>query len=271
MIEKNIDWNDLKLFLAVARQGGLSSAAKVSQRSPATLSRRMYELERSMARELFYRHDRGYTLTLDGQHLLSELTQIEHLIQQQTASVETPQPLVKISAGTWTTLALIKNLDHLAGSPSDIRLRFVSEEKKLAISHREVVIGFRNQRPTEASLVCRKLKRIEFAPYATQQAPDRWIKVIANTPSAQWVNNNIGNNPVCEVNSPRNSLDLALADKGIALLPTFIGEAHSSLQKIGEIIDELSHDQWLVTHHEDRYQPEVRRLIQRITHTWGQT
>jgi DNA-binding transcriptional LysR family regulator len=266
MNEKNIDWNDLKLFLAVAREGGLSAAAKSTQRSPATLGRRMYELERSMERELFIRHDRGYELTPEGKALLDELTLVEHQIHRQTTPVnQSARPLVKISAGTWTTLSLIKNLDMLAGSPPDILLRFVSAEKVLDISHREIVIGIRNQRPKEDSLVCRKLARVEFAPYATKSAPDSYIKVMADTPSARWVHNNTSSNDIaCEVNNPRNSLDLALEGKGIALLPTFIGDDQPQLQRVGNIIEELGHDQWLVTHHEDRYLPEVRKLIQRI-------
>jgi len=265
MSEKNVDWNDLKLFLAVAREGGLSAAAKITQRSPATLGRRMYDLERGMERELFIRHDRGYELTSAGKLLLEELTQVEYQIHQQIASVaQNSRPLVKISAGTWTTLSLIKNLDKLMDSPSDILLRFVSAEKVLDILHREVVIGIRNQRPKEESLVCRRLAHIEFAPYATKKAPQSWIKVIADTPSARWLNSTVGNNVVCEVNNPRNSLDLAIESKGIALLPTFIGDAQLQLHRVGNPIDELSHDQWLVTHHEDRYLPEVRQLIQRL-------
>lgn len=264
--EKSIDWNDLKLFLAVAREGGLSAAAKSTQRSPATLGRRMYELERKMERELFIRHDRGYELTPEGKSLLDELALVEHQIHRQTTPAnQNARPLVKISAGTWTTLSLIKNLDMLAGSPPDILLRFVSAEKVLDISHREIVIGIRNQRPKEDSLVCRKLARVEFAPYATKSAPDSYIKVIADTPSARWVQHNIASNDIAyEVNNPRNSLDLALENKGITLLPTFIGDNQTALQRVGNIVDELSHDQWLVTHHEDRYLPEVRRLIQRI-------
>jgi DNA-binding transcriptional LysR family regulator len=263
---KSLDWNDLKLFLAVAREGGLTAAAQSTQRSPATLGRRMYELERSMERELFIRHDRGYELTQEGKALLDELTLIEHQIHRQTTPAsQSSRPLVKISAGTWTTLSLIKNLDMLVGSPPDILLRFISAEKVLDISHREIVIGIRNQRPQEDSLVCRKLARVEFAPYATKSAPESYIKVMADTPSARWVQNNIGSNDIAyEVNSPRSSLDLALENKGVALLPTFIGDNQTALKRVGNIVEELGHDQWLVTHHEDRYLPEVRKLIQNI-------
>ena len=265
MNEMDIDWSDLSLYLAVAREGGLSAAAKITHRSPATLGRRMHRLEREMGRELFIRHDSGYEMTADGRELLQDLVEIEQRIAKLTAMPGSERrPLVKVSAGTWTTLALLSALDQITGSPSDLRLRFISEESVLQIPHREVVIGFRNQRPTTEGLAGRKLARVEFAPYAMTGAPSGWIKVMADTPSARWMDKTIGNDAICEVNTPRNSLDLALACKGTALLPTFIGDAYEQLQQTGSTVAELAHDQWLVTHQDDRNLPEVRRAIERL-------
>lgn len=259
------NWDDLHLFLAVARHGGLSPAARSTGRSAATLGRRMLALERAMGRELFVRHDRGYELTAQGRELLDDLTQIEGRIVRLTKPAQGGgRPLVKVSAGTWTTLALLERLDDLTGTPADIRLRFVSSETTLDISRREVLIGFRNARPTQDGLAGRKLSRVEFAPYATATAPDRWIKVLADTPSARWLDKTIGNDALCEVTAPRNSLDLALAGQGIAVLPTFVGDGQAGLQRHGDPIPELSHDQWIVTHDDDRHLPEVRRAIDRM-------
>ena len=265
MNETKIDWDDLHLFLAVAREGGLSPAAKVTQRSAATLGRRMLALERAMGRELFVRHDRGYEMTSEARKLLEELTEIEARIVRLTARPDAQErPLVKVSAGTWTTLALLEKLDEITGQPADIRLRFISAETTLDMPRREVVIGFRNRRPTEESLAGRNLSRVEFAPYARAGAPELWIKVLADTPSARWLDKMLGNDAVCEVNAPRNSLDLALAGKGIALLPTFIGDGQKGLKRAGGTIPELAHDQWIVTHQDDRHLPEVRRTIDRM-------
>jgi DNA-binding transcriptional LysR family regulator len=265
MNEMKLNWNDLQLFLAVAREGGLSAAAKSSQRSPATLGRRMHALERSIGKELFVRHDRGYELLQDGKKLLKELTAIESKIAALSVNdSKRNKPLVKISAGTWTTLFLIQNIDQFSDTIDDSRIRFISTEKILDISHREIVIGIRNSRPTDESLVCRKLKRVEFAPYSTKDAPAIWIKVLSDTPSGRWLDRFVGRNSICEVSVPRNSLDVALKGKGIALLPTFIGDEQPQLNRVGDIIDELGHDQWLVTHHEDRYLPESRTLISRL-------
>ncbi|WP_417409900.1 LysR family transcriptional regulator [Hoeflea sp.] len=265
MNETGAGWDDLHLFLAVAREGGLSPAARATGRSAATLGRRMLALERAMGRELFVRHDRGYELTAEARQLLDDLSEVEARIVRLTgAPADAGRRLVKVSAGSWTTLALLDSFDEITGTPADVRLRFISTESTLDISRREVVIGFRNRRPTEDGLAGRSVSRVEFAPYARPDAPQRWIKVLADTPSARWLGKMIGNDAVCEVSSPRNSLDLALAGKGIALLPTFIGDGQTSLRRSGAAIPELAHDQWIVTHQDDRHLPEVRRTIDRM-------
>lgn len=125
------------------------------------------------------RQDRGYDLTDDGEKLQTELSaldvQLDRLIQPPTQNV---QPLIKISAGTWSTLALLNNLDHLIGTPEDLRIRFVSTEAHMDISHRDVVIGIRNRPPDVPHLTQRKLARVHYAPYATLEAPHRWIRVL---------------------------------------------------------------------------------------------
>lgn len=265
MNEKTMDWADLNLFLAVAREGGLSPAARATGRSPATLGRRMLALERALGRELFVRHDRGYELTADGRDLREDLADVETRLNRLSAqSSREMAPLVKISAGSWTTLHLLGHLDALIGTPPDVRLRFVASEDQLDISHREVVIGLRNKRPTEDGLAGRKLARVEFAPYATTDAPDRWIKVVAETPSARWMDRKIGRDAICEVTAPRDSLALAVSGAGIALLPTFVGEQQTTLVRRGDTVPELAHDQWLVTHQEDRHLPEVRQVLRRL-------
>jgi DNA-binding transcriptional LysR family regulator len=265
MNEKIENWENLYLFIEVARAGGLSPASKVTGRSAATLGRRMIALERALKRDLFVRHDRGYALTAEGQKMHDELVEVEDRIARLTAPGEqTTQPVVKVSAGTWTTLALINRFDHIVGQPADIKLRFLSGETVRDMPHREVTIGFRNRRPTEPSLAGRKLVRVTFAPYAASGEPTHWIRVLADTPSARWLAKNIGDDAICEVNAPRNSLDLALSGKGIALLPTFIGDVQPTLQRRGPVIAALSHDQWIVTHQDDRHLPEVRRAIDRM-------
>ena len=265
-----VRWDDLSAFLAVARTGGLSAAARETGASAPTLGRRTRALERAVGRELFVRRTHGYELTEAGQEMLRDLEDVSGHIERITARPDGDDlPLVKLSAGTWTTLVLVRKSLELAGDPPDLRLRFLAAEDILSIGRREAAIGIRNRRPTEAGLAGRKLARVHFAAYAVPDAPQDWIRVQADTPSARWVAARAGGTTLHEVSHPRLALDLALAGAGRVVLPTFIGDGEPRMSRAGEPIEELSHDQWLVTHDDDRRLPEVRRAIDRVCRILG--
>ena len=60
------NWDDLRLFLAVAREQSLSGAGKLLRLDPATLGRRMARLEKTMQAVLFVKSPSGYALTEAG-------------------------------------------------------------------------------------------------------------------------------------------------------------------------------------------------------------
>jgi len=105
---------------------------------------------------------------------------------------------------------------------------------------------------------------VKFAIYARDETVQTWARVVGNTPSAKWVDVMARNKDTIEVTSPRNALDLALAGSARIVLPTFIGATVGGLKMMAAPIEELEHEQWLVTHHEDRFLPEVRKVIDRI-------
>ncbi len=260
-----VRWDDLSDFLAVARAGGLSAAAKDVASSAPTLGRRMRALERALSSELFVRRTHGYDLTEAGLVLMRELESVDGQIQRITDNPDTEDlPLVRVSAGTWTSLAIARRWHEMTGDPPDVRLRFVSSEAVMSIIRREISVAIRNQRPTEPGLAARKLARNEFAIYAAHRAPSHWLVPRIDTPSARWARERAGRGFCHEVSQPRLALDLALAGAGQVVLPTFIGDEERELERRSEAITELSHDSWLVAHTDDRYLPEIRRVIDRI-------
>lgn len=264
------DWNDLAAFLAIARHGGLSAAAREVRSSPPTLGRRMRALERTLGRELFVRRTHGYDLTAAGERLQRDLQSAETTIARATVPErENILPIVRIAAGTWTMFTLADMLPEITGKPRDLRVRLLQGEDVLSIPRREAAIGFRNRRPSDAGLAGRRLRPVAFAPYTTSKAPSEWIVVNADTPSARWVIDRCGDSVAAYVNTPRLALDLALKDMGRVLLPTFVGDGHTNLKRVGPEIEELAHDQWLVTHDEDRSLPEIRRALNRISEVFG--
>jgi DNA-binding transcriptional LysR family regulator len=263
MSETNFDWDDLRLFLAVARRGGLAAATASTGKSAPTLGRRILALERRLGCELFRRKARGYELTDEGQELLAKATALEDRIMPMVERRPGQAfPVIKISAGTWVTHVLCGAMAEIA-EPNRIRLRFVAAEEVADIGRREALIGVRNRRPEGAGLAGRRIGRIRFAIYGTRKSVRAWARVIGSTPSARWVKEQSREAEAIEVTDPRNALDLTLAGETRALLPLFIGRRFTALMQLSKPIEELDHDQWLVTHHEDRFISEVRRVIDR--------
>ena len=146
----------------------------------------MRALERALGSELFVRRTHGYELTAHGEDLRNALRPAEATIARATASAPSDAlPLVKIAAGTWTMLAIAGALTSIASDPRDLRVRLVQGEDVLSIPRREASIGFRSRRRAEAGLAASKLHPVAFAPFAMPDAPDRWIVVRADTPSAR--------------------------------------------------------------------------------------
>ncbi|MEI2808155.1 LysR family transcriptional regulator [Albidovulum sp.] len=74
------DWDDLRVFLAVARAESLSAAGRVLKLDPATVGRRVARLEEAMAARLFARSAQGYALTEEGQRLLAHAIRAEQAV-----------------------------------------------------------------------------------------------------------------------------------------------------------------------------------------------
>ena len=246
-----MNWDDLRLFLAVAREGGLAGAARQTATSAPTLGRRMLALETRLGAELFERHARGYRLTGEGVALLERAERAEAEIAPLSESDRLP--LVKISAGTWMTWFMCRNAARI--DCGKVRLRFISADHKLDIARREAVIGIRNARPDQIGLAGRKVGEVGFAVYGARRAP--WAAVLGPTPSAGWVAAKRG--PKIEVSHARSALDLVEAGVARAVLPTFVGKS-IGLDPL-RLVPGLSHEQWLVSHSDDRHTRPVREVL----------
>lgn len=265
MNETTLDWSDLSLFLAVARGGGLAKGAEISGLSPPTLGRHMVDLERAIGEVLFNRLPRGYELTEAGHALLREAQIIEGQIQNitQRRDGQNSQLPIHISAGTWMTRFLATHINDIRSD--GIRLVFRATELQQNIGRREATIGLRNSRPVEDGLAARKTTRLTFAPFATPTANAAdWIASTAQTPSANWVKAHKTDQIRIEASTPRTLLDLVRQGAGHTVLPCFVGDTEPNLIRTGPIIPELSHDQWLVVHGEERNQPSVRQTVDLI-------
>ena len=270
---KDLDWNDLRVFIAVARGESLARAASELALSPATVGRRMLALEAVVGRPIFVRRQTGYELTKDGRTLFSKALAMEAGARPiaDWLAIDGQRSVVRISAGTWTANFLAENFSRLWTPDDPFRIAFKTTEAKLDIAHREVEIGLRNRQPDSPNLAARRIGEVAQAPFRARQGanpnPEEWVAIAPEdqmTRSARWVNDREGVTIAAWANTPRTLCDLIRAGVGKGLLPCFAGDRDPHLERAGAEVKELREGQWLVMHNDDRHRRDVRTVIDRI-------
>jgi len=144
-------WDDLRLFLDVARLGGLSAATRTTGLSAATLGRRVTALERQLGEPLFLRSQTGYALTSAGEELLMRAEEVEAamLSLKRWKDGAIGERVVRVSAGPWTSAFLAAHVGAIWTAADRFGLELVTANHKVDIGRRHADNGIRNQRPTE--------------------------------------------------------------------------------------------------------------------------
>lgn len=276
-------WDDLRLFLAVTRAGGLAGAARTTGVSAPTLGRRMAVLERGLGRQLFHRRRDGYDLTPEGRELLplAETLELEAVAIDRWRSAHQPSDIVRIAAGAWTSAFLARHLDRLVEGEAGPIVELVTGTSTADLLRREANLGLRNQRPELPGLAGYRLARVAFALYgerafvaAHPETRDdrrfrdcRWIAFAPpgpKTPSAAWLDHKLGRAAALSCRAAQDVLEAARAGFGLCVLPCFIGDSQTGLARASDIIIELTHEQWLVSHDDDRQHKAIRRVSEKL-------
>ena len=87
----------------------------------------------------------------------------------------------------------------------------------------------------------------------------------AKLQTARWLMAHHGDRIGVRGNDPHAVMELVAAGAGLSVFPCFAGDSEPRIVRVAKPISELLQEQWLVTHHEDRHRPEVRRMASRIT------
>lgn len=257
------------LFVAVAESGGLAGASRATGTPVPTLSRRMGDLERELGRHLFQRGKRGYALTSDGRAFLEEVSPLRAAVLAFRARSRRDGPArVKITCGALTARFLAQNIAEI-WSPGDAWVpEFLTSSATLDIARREADIGIRNRRPEQSWLAGQRTARLTYAVYARTEQTQGFVALAEDArtvPSERWLRAHYGQDIVTTTHDKRTALDLALAGIGRIVLPSFVGEPEPDLCRVSPEIDDLAHDEWLVSHHEGRHDPPVRAALDALS------
>ena len=177
------NWDDLRIFLAVARGDSLSGAGRVLRMDPATVGRRVARLEEALGQPLFAKSPQGYALTEAGARLMSHAEEAEQALGQGAEAVrgtgEGMSGQIRIGAPDGCANFLLPQVCAEIGAQNpDLEIQIVALPRIVNLSHREADIAIGVSAPTAGRLVVQKLTdyRLHLAAsegYLAQHPPIR--------------------------------------------------------------------------------------------------
>lgn len=156
------DWDDLRIFLAVARAESLSAAGKVLKLDPATVGRRVARLEEAMATRLFARSPQGYALTEEGQRLLVHAIRAEQAVAAASEEVRgAPGQLsgqIRIGAPDGVANFLLPQVTaRICDENPGLEVQIIALPRVFNLSKREADMAIAVSRPAAGRLTAQRL------------------------------------------------------------------------------------------------------------------
>ena len=156
------DWDDLRIFLAVARSESLSGAGKALKLDPATVGRRVARLEETIAARLFARSPLGYALTDEGQRLLTHAIRAEQAVAAATDEVRgeagSLSGQIRIGAPDGVANYLLPQVTaRICDENPGLEVQIVAQPRVFSLSKREADMAITVSRPSTGRLTVQKL------------------------------------------------------------------------------------------------------------------
>ncbi|MCK5933860.1 transcriptional regulator, LysR family [Fulvimarina manganoxydans] len=282
-------WDDLQYFLAVARTGQLSTAARHLRSSHATVARRIERLEYALKVKLFERNPRGYVLTSIGRRLVETAETIERAANELQSEIGgeagTQRGSVRLSAleGFGNFFLMPRLPDFLKAYPN-ITLELVTIQQIMSLARREADITIVLEPPKIGLYVSELLGDYDLAIFASkayleaagpiksrEDIPDHpfigYIEDMIFSPSLDYLSEI---HPRLRANFQSSSIHAQLSAVrsgfGLSVLPFFMTRLYPDLvQVLPEI--HLRRSLWVMCHRDIEAVPRVRLVVDFLKET----
>lgn len=273
----SVAWDDLRVFLAIARAGSLNVAARTLAVNHSTVFRRLNAFEDQLGIRLFERLPAGYALTLAGEEMRAAAERVENEIERLDRRITGQDLRLKgaLSVTTAETVADFLLMRHLAAFKAvygGIDLGIVLDDQNVNLSKRQADVAVRPTMTPPDTLVGRRVAGIAVAVYAAETSGNEndpsglpWVAVdhtLAHLASGKWLRKT---HPDARVALRANSLTGILAalreGMGRGLLPCFMGDRTPGLKRLTGPISEAKSALWLLTHEDLRHTARVRAFM----------
>lgn len=274
-----LDWEDVRVFLALARHGSLSAAARTLAVSHATVARRLHALEESLAEKLVERRPDGYVLTLAGTRALEVASEMEQAAQLLGRGMQdgAPSGLIRISSSPGLCGGfLVSRLPSLAARFPRLDIDLASALRSVSLDRHEADIAIRFDLPQDGDILARSLTTVGYGFYGTPEvcrAADARQDVAfigfneadAYLSQEVWMTRHFPRARVAFRAKDQFLQSIAArSGVGLALIPHYIGRADPLLQAcdLGRVPP--SREVFLLTRGQDRKHTSIRIVADEV-------
>lgn len=273
-----MDWDDLRFFAELVRQGNLSATARRLRTDHSTVARRMDSLERALKIKLFDRLPRGYVLTVEGERIAERVGALEEAvfsIERLEGGEAAIEGRVRISAPpAFASLWLVPRLGPLGRDHPGLVLDVVGATAAASLTRRETDIALRLSRPDDSALKTRSLGRLRYGIYGARAYLDEVVEedrvflaydeALDASPQQRWLRKFAQGRPIVMLANDLVSLiTAARAGMGLAALPHLLVEDEKELRCVAES-EEATRELRLIYHPDISRSARIRVVIDHL-------
>lgn len=258
-----MDWDDARMFLAFARDGSFSAAAKRLGVQHSTISRRIHALEKDLATPLMERSATGYVLTEAGEQLSESATRMEReLLSFEAASSgqsDAPSGELHVTAiANMASTVLMPLFARFNEAYPNIDLRLEVTNNSVRLAERDADVALRQTNTPGETLIGTRLVTVSSAVYgsmdycaavAAGRAPEKWVGVDCCDYHRNWTKQAW---PQLDHSFCVDDTSLTVAalkeGLGVGFLPCFLGDNDPSLVRFREPEKKHELGLWLLYH-----------------------
>jgi DNA-binding transcriptional LysR family regulator len=276
----SMNWNDLRLFLAIAKERSLSAAARRLGTSQPTVSRRLARMEAEVGVKLLTHTGTGYDLTEAGADILisaetiaAEFDVIARRVQGRDRRLGGP---VRLTCTESMAAYLAPEIARFAAEHPEIELTVISTLSALNLNRREADVALRSTAEPPETLMGRRLARAATGFYAsTALAPQLRDRPATKWPWIGWSDENYMRRMVFRVfpdvpmrhwtDEMQTMRAMAGSGLGVAALPCYVGDADPALRRVAPPNLETGLNFWILYHPDIQRVARVRRFVEFVS------
>lgn len=273
-----MNWDDLRFFLALAREGSVSAAGRALGVKHTTVARRVRAFEERLGTRLFDRLADGYAMTQAAENLFEHALAMEALVQVVDREVfgqdaELAGPLKLTVSHDVADRLILPKLRVFTEAYPCIGLQLLTTTGLVDLAAREADIAVRLTAKPPDYLVGREVMRLRHGIYGTtrtlEKLSDR-VNVILFRSEADhppWVSENFPNaQTVLRVDDVASMAVATRSHLGLSRMPCYVGDADTGLRRLDVPLTPSNWGVWILSHVDLRATARVRVCREFLQH-----